>query len=161
MYCTVTPRFDLDSVSLLSPNTTYTIKGISRVPFFVAFFKTLVLESAYHKTEIKMKSPLAIDKETIKEFKIPPEVELSPRQKLAFLEAQLGELKAMQWRSRVDVVHAKRLQESPIEALQAKGNNNIVEHKNQVQQFTGGIVMIQKMIEELREESGITEDSEE
>jgi len=100
-----------------------------------------------------MKSPLQVDKDTVKEFNIPPEAELHPRQKLAFLENQLHELKSMAWRARVDVVHAKRLQESPIEALQTKGNNNMLEHKNQVQQFTGGILMIQKMIEELRDEN--------
>jgi len=100
-----------------------------------------------------MKSPLAVDKATVKEFKIPPEIELHPRQKLAFLENQLHELKVAAWRARVDVIHATRLKESPIEALQAKGNNNIVEHKNQVNQFTGGIVMIQKLIEELRAEN--------
>ena len=102
-----------------------------------------------------MNSPLAVDKQTVKEFNIPAEVELHPRQKLAFLENQLNELKAMQWRSRVDIVHATRLQESDTEALRIKGNNNLVEHKNQVQQFTGGILMIQKMIDELKAESGI------
>lgn len=99
-----------------------------------------------------MKSPLAVDKQTVKEFKIPPEIELHPRQKIAFLEAQLHELKAAQWRARVDVVHATRLTESPIEALKNKGFQNMTEHKNQVNQFTGGIVMIQQMIEELRAE---------
>lgn len=100
-----------------------------------------------------MKSPLAIDKATVKEFSIPKEIELHPRQKLAFLESQLHELQVAQWRARVDVIHAVRLQESPIEALKNKGLQNIVEHKNQVQQFTGGIQMIQKLIEELKKES--------
>lgn len=100
-----------------------------------------------------MNSPLAVDKATVKEFNIPKEVELHPRQKKAFLEAQLHELKAAAWRARVDIIHAARLQESPIEALKLKGNNNMSEHKNQVQQFTGGIVMIQKLIDELDAEN--------
>ena len=100
-----------------------------------------------------MKSPLAIDKQTVKEFKIPKSIELLPRQKIAFLEAQLHELKVAQWRARVDVLHATRLQESPIEALKNKGLQNIVEHKNQVQQFTGGIEMIQTLVEEIRKEN--------
>lgn len=104
-----------------------------------------------------MKSPLAVDKATVKEFNIPKECELHPRQKLAFLESQLHELKAMQWRARVDVIHAMRLQLSPIEALKNKGLQNITEHKNQVQQFSGAIVMIQQLIDELRAESGIKE----
>lgn len=100
-----------------------------------------------------MKSPLKIDHETVKEFNIPKECELHPRQKIAFLETQLHELKAAQWRARVDVVHAKRLQESDNQVLRNKGLNNESEHKNQVQQFTGGIVMVNKMIEELRAEN--------
>jgi hypothetical protein len=100
-----------------------------------------------------MKSPLAVDKATVKEFKIPKNIELHPRQKIAFLEAQLHELKAAQWRARVDVIHAVRLTESPIEALKNKGFNNITEHKNQVNQFTGGIEMIQTLIDELRAEN--------
>lgn len=100
-----------------------------------------------------MKSPLKVDQETVKEFSIPKEVELHPRQKIAFLEAQLHELKAAQWRARVDVIHAVRLTESPIEALKNKGLQNIGEHKNQVQQFTGGILMIDKLIKELRAEN--------
>lgn len=99
-----------------------------------------------------MLSPLSVDKETVKEFKIPQECELHPRQKLAFLEEQLHELKAMQWRSRVDVVHAKRLQESDVEVLKNKGFQNISTHKNEVEQFTGAIVMIGKMIDELKAE---------
>ena len=100
-----------------------------------------------------MKSPLTVDKATVKEFKIPKSIELHPRQKIAFLEAQLHELKAAQWRARVDVIHATRLTESPIEALKNKGFQNMTEHKNQVNQFTGGIEMIQTLIEELRAEN--------
>ena len=99
-----------------------------------------------------MKSPLAVDKQTIKEFNIPPETDLHPRQKVAFLEAQLHEIKAAQWRARVDIVHAKRLQESDNQVLKNKGLSNESEHRNQVQQFTGAIVMVQQMIEELRKE---------
>lgn len=99
-----------------------------------------------------MKSPLAVDKELVKEFKIPKDIELHPRQKLAYLEEQLHQLQSMQWRSRVDVIHAERLIESDIEALRTKGLQNITTHKNEVQQFTGAIVMIKKLIEELRNE---------
>jgi hypothetical protein len=99
-----------------------------------------------------MISPLAIDKQTIKEFNIPPGTDLHPRQKVAFLEAQLHEIQAAQWRARVDIVHAKRLQESDNQALKNKGLSNESEHRNQVQQFTGAIVMVQRMIEELRKE---------
>jgi len=100
-----------------------------------------------------MKNPLAIDQATVKEFKIPKEIELLPRQKIAFLEAQLHELKAAQYRARVDILHATRLTESPVEALKNKGLQNIGESRNQVQQFTGGIVMIQTLIDQIRKEN--------
>lgn len=100
-----------------------------------------------------MNSPLSVDKETVKKFSIPKEVELHPRQKLAFLEGQLHELKAMQWRSRVDIVHATRLTESENEVLKHKGHNNMAQHINEVEQATGAIVMIQQMIEELKAEN--------
>lgn len=99
-----------------------------------------------------MISPLAVDKQTVKEFKITPDADIPPVRKLAFLQAQLEELQAQAWRERVNVVHAVRLQKSDIEALRMKGNNNLMEHKNAVQQFTGGIVMIKQFIEELRAE---------
>ncbi len=100
-----------------------------------------------------MISPLAVDKETVEKFSIPKEIELHPRQKKAFLEAQLHELKSAQWRARVDIMHAKRLQESDNLVLKNKGLQNESEHTNQVQQFTGGIVMIQQLIEELDKEN--------
>ncbi len=98
------------------------------------------------------KNPLLVDKETVAEFNIPPEADVSPLLKLNFLHSQLEELQHQAWRERVSIVHARRLQESDVEALRMKGNNNILEHKNSVQQFTGGIIMIKRMIEELREE---------
>lgn len=100
-----------------------------------------------------MKSPLAVDKATVKEFSIPEEVELHPRQKIGFLEDQLDQLKSMHWRSRVDVIHAHRLAESKVEALKNKGLQNMTQHKNEVAQTWGAIVMIQKLIEEIKSEN--------
>lgn len=99
-----------------------------------------------------MKSPLAVDKETVKEFGITEDMELSPRQKLAFLQDQLIELKNIQWRSRVDIVHATRLSESDNAVLKDKGFQNRGQHKNEVQQFSGAVKMLQSMIDELKEE---------
>lgn len=99
-----------------------------------------------------MISPLSVDKETLKEFKIDPKHDVSPLLKLSFLQSQLEEMQHVFWRARMDVVHARRLQESDVEALRLKGNNNLAEHKNQVKQFYGGIVMIKTMIDELRKE---------
>jgi hypothetical protein len=100
-----------------------------------------------------MKSPLSVDKAIVKEFGITPSAELHPRQKLAFLEDQMNEIKAAQWRARVDIIHATRLQESDVDALKFKGNNNMAEHRNQVQQFSGAVTMIEQLIKEIRAEN--------
>lgn len=99
-----------------------------------------------------MKSPLALDKETVDKYKIPKSVEQEPRAKIAFLQEQLQQLKAMHWRARVDMLHSARLMESPIEALAENGTSNMAKHRNEVQQTVGAIEMIQKLIEELRAE---------
>lgn len=99
-----------------------------------------------------MKSPLSIDKETVKKYGITQENEVPPVQKLAFLQNQLQELQAMQWRARVDIIHATRLTESSNEVLKHKGHNNMAQHVNEVEQSTGAIAMIKKLIDELREE---------
>lgn len=99
-----------------------------------------------------MKSPLSVDKQTIKKYDITPDIDLSPVQKLSFLQDQLSEIKAIQWRARVDIIHATRLTESTNDTLKHKGHNNMAEHINQVEQFTGAIRMVQKLIDELREE---------
>lgn len=98
-----------------------------------------------------MKSPLGLDQETVTKYKIPKEVELHPRQKLAFLEDQLHQLKAMHWRARVDVLHSKRLQESDNDVLKNKGFTNESTHANEVEQTIGAIKMISDLIKEVRQ----------
>lgn len=99
-----------------------------------------------------MKSPLAQDKETVKKYGITPELDVTPMIKLSFLETQLQEIQHAMWRARVDIIHATRLTESPNETLKNKGFQNMADHVNQVQQFTGAIKMIQDFIKELKEE---------
>jgi len=97
-------------------------------------------------------SPLSEDKETVKELKLIPEMELPLDQKLAFVQAQIQELKQMAWRSRVDVLHANRLAKDDNEVLRNRGLNNLSEHKNSVRQFTGAIRTLIKLKEELEAE---------
>lgn len=97
-------------------------------------------------------SPLSEDKETVKEFDLKDYHELPKDQKLAFLQAQRQELIAGMWRERVNIIHALRLQRDPLEALRVKGNNNILEHRNTVRQFAGGVDTINRLIEELEAE---------
>ena len=97
-----------------------------------------------------MKSPLAVDKETVKKYKIVEDV--PPTLKVAFLQEQLQQLRETMWRSRVDILHATRLTESDNDTLKQKGHQQLATHLNEVQQFTGAIEMIKTLIEELRKE---------
>lgn len=97
-----------------------------------------------------MKSPLEQDIANVKEYKVPAIVELHPRQKLAFLEDQLNQLKAMHFRSRVDMLHAKRLQSETNEVLREKGLANMATHRNEMQQSVGAIEMLSQYIDELK-----------
>lgn len=99
-----------------------------------------------------MRSPLAIDKETQKKFGISEAVDVSPVKKISFLQNQLEELQSMEWRARVDIIHATRLTESKNEVLKHKGHNNMAQHVNEVEQAIGAIEMLHKLIEELRAE---------
>lgn len=99
-----------------------------------------------------MISPLEQDKATVKEFNISAEVELHPRQKIAYLEEQLHQLKALHWRARVDMLHAQRLKGDSNPALVEKGFSNMAQHRNEMQQTIGGIKMINQYIKELKQE---------
>jgi len=99
-----------------------------------------------------MQSPLSVDKETVKKYNIGEDIEPSPIQKMGFLQDQLEQIKAMHWRARVDMLHAKRLQEDKNPTLSEKGLSNMATHRNEVEQSIGAIKMLHKFIEELREE---------
>lgn len=99
-----------------------------------------------------MSSPLAQDKQTVKEFKLSKVHELPTDQKLAFLQAQRQELLNGVWRERVNVLHALRLQNDDNEAMRNKGLNNITEHKHLLRQFAGGIDTVDALIKELEKE---------
>lgn len=99
-----------------------------------------------------MKSPLAVDKETVKKYGITEETDVAPMQKLSYLQTQLAEIKHAMWRSRVDIIHATRLTESENDTLKQRGHQNLATHQNEVQQFTGAIVTVNKLINELRTE---------
>lgn len=99
-----------------------------------------------------MKSPLAVDKESVKKYDITEDLDVPPQLKVSFLQEQLQQLQMSQWRSRVDIIHATRLSESKNEVLKNKGLQQLSTHANEVQQFTGAISMIKKLIDELRQE---------
>jgi hypothetical protein len=95
--------------------------------------------------------PLSIDKQTLKTVGI-TEDPVSPMRKLGYLQGQLEELETMLWRSRVDVIHAKRLQQSDNQVLRNKGLERESTHMNEVEQFWGAVQQVKNFIEQLREE---------
>lgn len=99
-----------------------------------------------------MKSPLELDKATVAEYKITDDIEISPVQKIGFLQDQLEQIQGMHWRARVDMLHAARLQEDKNPTLREKGLSNMATHRNEMEQSIGAIKMIRTLIEELREE---------
>jgi hypothetical protein len=99
-----------------------------------------------------MISPLKVYKDLAKKYDVTPDIDLTPMAKLSYLETQKQEIQHVLWRSLTDAIHATRLQESDNEVLKAKGNNNYAQHVNEVQQFVGAIRMLNKFIEELKEE---------
>jgi uncharacterized 2Fe-2S/4Fe-4S cluster protein (DUF4445 family) len=99
-----------------------------------------------------VKSPLALDKDNVKKLEIPEDIEISPVHKIGFLQDQLEQIQHMHWRARVDMLHAARLQEEDNEVLREKGLSNMATHRNEAQQSIGAIVMLKKLIQELREE---------
>ena len=96
-----------------------------------------------------LENPLFEDSAIAEEFGIKEVHDIPKDQKLAYIQAQLGELKQMAWRERVNILHAKRLQKSDIQALAMKGNSNIVEHSNSLKQFLGAIEMLATLQEQM------------
>lgn len=93
--------------------------------------------------------PYKIIQDVIKEYKITPDMLPDVRDQVAFLRSQSEEMKAMAWRELMNVVHAKGLQESGIEALEHKGRNNELEHRNALRQAVQGVARVETLISEM------------
>lgn len=98
-------------------------------------------------------SPLAQLEATDKEFGITPELDLPTDQKVAFVQAQIHELKQMAWREKVNILHAERLKKSDNEVMRSRGETNIVDHRNSLRQFTGAIRTLNQLKDELEAEA--------
>lgn len=96
-------------------------------------------------------NPLGVDEKTLKDLKI-TEDSVSPIRKLAYVQEQYDQLETMYWRARVDVIHAVRLQQSDNQVLRNKGLERESTHKNEVEQYYGGMVQIKKLVDQLREQ---------
>lgn len=97
-------------------------------------------------------SPLSEDMEVVKEFKLTQEMDLPTDQKIAFVQSQINELKQMAWRERVNILHANRLRKDENEVMRSRGENNLVDHRNSLRQFTGGITTLAALLKELEAE---------
>lgn len=97
-------------------------------------------------------SPLSEDRETVKEFALTAEMDLPTDQKIAFVQSQINELRQMAWRERVNILHANRLRKDENEVMRSRGENNLIDHRNSLRQFTGGIKTLAALLKELEAE---------
>lgn len=84
-------------------------------------------------------SALKVYKDLEKELGLSAEVQPSTADKLAFVNAQIDEMKRAMFRSALDVVMSERLSKNKIELLAAKGTENMNKFKTDVKQFKEAI----------------------
>ncbi len=99
-----------------------------------------------------MNDPLAVDKKIVEEFGLTGVEELDPEKdfKMAYLTEQLNQLKMMLFRSRVDLILTENLLKSDNEAIQAKGNENRTQFRNDIRQTAGAIQTILKLRDQVK-----------
>jgi len=122
--------------------------------FFV--YLTFRLHKYYDLRIIKkggaMNDPLSVDKKIVEEFGLTGVEELDPEKdfKMAYLTEQLNQLKMMLFRSRVDLILTENLLKSDNEAIQAKGNENRTQFRNDIRQTAGAIQTILKLRDQVK-----------
>lgn len=95
-------------------------------------------------------SPLANDLEYAKELNITEDIELAREFKIAYLRAQIEEVKKMQWRSRVDAVLDDNLINSTTdEALVDNARSNRTRHRSETKQYVIALRGFAKLLGEL------------
>lgn len=99
----------------------------------------------------KLPTPLERLKAIEKEFNLGA---VSPKTdvKLAFIQAQIEEMKQMVWRETVNILHAQRLIDSNNEVISSKGSTNLVDHRNTVKMASEGVLMLMALQKELEAE---------
>lgn len=95
------------------------------------------------------KTPLEVDEALVKDLDIKPETELTAPEKLAFLDAQIGEMKKMVWRERIDIILSNKLSQSTDKAVANQAKNKINEHTMTLEQFLGSIETLTQLKDEM------------
>lgn len=105
-----------------------------------------------------MKSPLEIDKDTVKEFAIKPEHDLNTGQKLIFLNAQKNEMQTVLWRNRMDLIIAMNqvedLNKQGKEELAGEHAKNVLTYRSTIKQLVLSVTIINKLIKEVESTDG-------
>ena len=100
-----------------------------------------------------MKSPLKIDQEFVKEFKISDGAELEGMFKLAYVRSQLDEMKKALFRYRVDAIISDLLIEQAKKddkpEMESKFRENLSNNKVLIRQFSQSINIVETLKNEL------------
>jgi len=97
-----------------------------------------------------MATPLELYKEVAKEFKITPNKQLHDRQKQAFVEAQVGEQKAVINRLIVDTAMARHeLAGAKEDATRAAYGKKVAQFEDDLRQFSKTLDFFQELTNEL------------
>ena len=96
-----------------------------------------------------MATPKEIDDALLKEFDITEAEDASQQVKVAYVKAQIDEMKKAILRSRIDVILSDNLANSENEQLAQKGAQNRAENRHLVKQFTSSVKVLNKFLSEL------------
>jgi len=107
-----------------------------------------------------LKSPLATDKDLVKEFKIPESADLETVFKVGYVRAQIDEFKKVLYRNRVDAVITLGLIDNAKKAdkdeLEGKLRENLSNYRNVIRQMTQSLVIMETLLDELQALPGAT-----
>ena len=100
-----------------------------------------------------MKSPLSVDQDLVKEYKIPKELDLEDMFKLSYVRSQLDEMKKALFRYRVDAILSDLLidqaKKDDKPEMESKFRENLSNNKVLVRQFSQSIQIMEKFKNEL------------
>lgn len=99
-----------------------------------------------------MKSPLTIDQGVVSEFGITEDIDLPKMHKIAYVKAQIDEMKKMLFRERVDIILSTKLTENENEGLSTQGRTKLLEKRTNTRQFAQALEVLNGYLKELEAE---------
>lgn len=94
---------------------------------------------------------LDIDKDACEKFGINERSDLEIAHKIAFVQAQIEEMKRVLWRNRIDLMISVNLSKDDNEMLAAKGQENVTRYKNDIKNFVIALNALNELLDELKE----------